>query len=390
MKRLRDAIGNSFRVLLFVGLAVSFNASPAAADDLNESKERLNKIQKQIEEALQGLRNKESQSGTLSEELARLSAETRRIERLTQKSNQQLSELSARLEKQRHSLKEIEQQQSQTEQQIRHRLVVLYKTGEVGLIKALLSEAESPREIAEKYAFLSRMVKHDRALLVEYRQQSESSRLLLAELQNLRKKQAAVVERRKDEEETLRKARNSKKTLLAKVNQDADLLEGVVQELKAKALRLNGLVKKLETNQTQPYIGTLAGLSSLKGSLFWPVPGKLRVGYGTSRHGDLGTLIESHGFDIEAAVGTPVNAVAAGRVIFAKRLRGYGRLMIIDHGEKYYTLYAHMARFTKNLGDMVAAEEVVAFSGFEGRDAVYFEIRQGGKPLDPSSWLRPR
>ncbi len=390
MKRLCEAIGKSFCTLLFVGLAMLFTASPVAADDLDESKARLSQIQKQIEEALQGLRNKESQSGTLSEELARLSAETRRIERLTQKSNQQLSELSARLEKQRRSLKEIEQQQSQTEQQIRHRLVVLYKTGEVGLIKALLSEAESPREIAEKYAFLSRMVRHDRALLVEYRQQSESHRVLLVELEDLRKKQAAVVDRRKDEEEALRKARRSKKALLAKVNQDADLLEGVVQELKAKALRLNGLVKKLETEQTQPYTGTLDGLSSQKGRLFWPVPGKLRVGFGTSRHGDLGTLIESHGFDIEAAVGTPVNAVAKGRVIFAKRLRGYGRLLIVDHGKKFYTLYAHVARFTKKLGDMVAAEEVVAFSGFEGRDAVYFEIRQGGKPLDPSSWLRPR
>ena len=108
MKRLRDAIGKRVCTLLFVGLAVSFNVSPVAADDLNESKERLNKIQKQIEEAMQGLRNKESQSGTLSEELARLSAETRRIERLTKKSNQQLLELSARLEKQRHSVKKIE------------------------------------------------------------------------------------------------------------------------------------------------------------------------------------------------------------------------------------------------------------------------------------------
>ena len=85
-----------------------------------------------------------------------------------------------------------------------------------------------------------------------------------------------------------------------------------------------------------------------------------------------------------------MNAVATGRVIFAKRLRGYGKLMIVDHGEKFYTLYAHVARFTKKLGDMVAAEEVIAFSGFEGRDAVYFEIRQRGKPIDPSSWLRPR
>ena len=102
------------------------------------------------------------------------------------------------------------------------------------------------------------------------------------------------------------------------------------------------------------------------------------------------TFIESHGFDIEAAVGTPVHAAANGKVIFANRLRGYGNLMIVDHGKKYYTLYAHTARFAKQLGDRVSADEVIAFSGYEDRDAVYFEIRQGGKPLDPADWLKPR
>jgi septal ring factor EnvC (AmiA/AmiB activator) len=77
-------------------------------------------------------------------------------------------------------------------------------------------------------------------------------------------------------------------------------------------------------------------------------------------------------------------------VIFANNLRGYGKLLIIDHGSKYYTLYAHIARFAKQLGDSVAAAEVIAYSGYEGRDAVYFEIRQGGKPLDPAGWLKPR
>jgi septal ring factor EnvC (AmiA/AmiB activator) len=85
-----------------------------------------------------------------------------------------------------------------------------------------------------------------------------------------------------------------------------------------------------------------------------------------------------------------VIASAAGKVIFANSLRGYGKLMIIDHGDKYYTLYAHVARFTKQVGESATAAEVIAYSGYDGRDAVYFEIRQGGKPLDPGDWLTPR
>jgi len=372
-------------VLLILPLSETY-----AADELDASRERLDKLQKQIRTTLEGLRNKQSESGALSDDLERLNAEVRRIERLERKSQQQLTELKAQLKAKRRALEEIDALGELTEQKIRGRLVVLYKTGEVGLIRALLTDSESPRDIAEKYAFLSRMVRHDRDLLNQYRVQMQEHRKALEDLELMEKKQSAVVLRRSREQETLQKARRSKKILLAEVKQDAASLEKMLQELRAKAARLNELVKKLETGGVQPYTGNLAGLPAQKGRLLWPVPGKLRVGFGTSRHGELGTLIESHGFDIEAAAGTPVNAAASGKVIFANSLRGYGKLIIVDHGSKYYTLYAHMARFTKQVGDPVAAAEVIAYSGYEGRDAVYFEIRQGGKPLDPGDWLKPR
>ncbi|MGW8312600.1 MAG: murein hydrolase activator EnvC family protein [Desulfuromonadales bacterium] len=390
MNKLPGIFGEKLPCLLLVCLIITSISVGASADELDQSRQRLDQIERQIKETLEGLRSKKKATGALAEELDHLDAETRRIERLTKSSSQQLTELSEKLEKQQQSLRELENQQKQTEQAVRRRLVALYKTGEVGLIKALLSEAERPRDIAEKYVFLSRMVEHDREMLNTYRQQSLDLQDALSQLEVLRDKQATVVKRRRMEQETLQKARQSKKTLLAGVKKDTKLLEGVLRELRAKAARLNDLVKRLETEQTQPYTESLGGLKPLKGRLAWPVPGRLRVGFGTSRHGDLGTLIESHGFDIEAEVGTPVHAAAPGKVIFANSLRGYGNLMIIDHGSKYYTLYAHVARFTKQLGDAIAKNEVIAYSGYEGRDAVYFEIRQGGKPIDPTDWLTPR
>lgn len=376
-------------ILLLAGLTV-FSAEPAVGDELDASRQRLNKIERQIEETLKGLRSKQSESGALTQDIERLDTEIRRIERLARKSDRQLSELSDRLEKQRRALHQLEEAQTLTEKQVRRRLVVLYKTGEVGLIKALLAASESPRDIVEKYVFLSRMVRHDRELLGVYRQQTLDHQAAVRELEELRQKQAAAVERRRAEQSTLQRAHKSKKVLLARVTQSAELLEGTLQELRAKAARLNELVKKLETEQTQSYTESPGGLAPRKGQLAWPVPGKLRMGFGTSRHGDLGTLIESHGFDIEADVGTPVHAAAAGKVIFANNLRGYGNLMIIDHGSKLYTLYAHMARFTKRVGESAAAEEIIAYSGYDDRDAIYFEIRQSGRPLDPADWLKPR
>ena len=389
MKLFSCMMTKSLSRLLILLLALPL-CTAHAADELDASRERLDQLQKQIRSTLEGLRNKQSESGTLSEGLERLNAEVRRIARLERKSQQQLAELTSMIKAKRHAMEKLDALRDQTEQQIRSRLVVLYKTGEVGLIRALLTESESPREIAEKYAFLSRMVRHDRDLLDQYRSQMQEYRRALDDLETMEKKQTTLVLRRNRERETLQKARRSKQVLLAEVKRDAASLERMLKDLRAKAARLSELVKKLDTEQGQPYTGTLEGLLPQKGRLLWPVPGELRVGFGTSRHGDLGTLIESHGFDIAAAVGTPVTAAASGKVIFANSLRGYGKLMIVDHGSKYYTLYAHMARFTKQVGEPVAAAEVIAYSGYEGRDAIYFEIRQGGKPLNPGDWLKPR
>ncbi len=144
---------------------------------------------------------------------------------------------------------------------------------------------------------------------------------------------------------------------------DEAKLAAALEELRAKAARLADLVKKLETAKTQPYTGRGADFSAQQGRLAWPVTGKVRIGFGTTRHPDLGTLIESNGLEIAVPSQTPVKSVWAGRVLYASSLKGFGNLMVIDHGDKYYTLYAHAARFTRKVGDLVGPEDVVAFSG---------------------------
>ena len=119
MRIMLGIIGKKFFWLLLAFMLLAVSPVAAADDELDASRERLDQIQQQIEETLRGLHSKKSQSGVLSEDLERLDAETRRIERLTKKSNQQLSELDDRLEKQRQTLQEIEEQRDQTEQQIR-------------------------------------------------------------------------------------------------------------------------------------------------------------------------------------------------------------------------------------------------------------------------------
>lgn len=127
--------------------------------------------------------------------------------------------------------------------------------------------------------------------------------------------------------------------------------------------------------------------ASLRGKMAWPAPGKLRTGFGGKDESGR----TSNGLQIAAESGTPVKAVARGRVAYADWLTGYGMLLIVDHGDGYMTLYGYNESLLKEVGDWVAPGEAIAQSGASGGQrspSVYFELRRQGKPVDPKPWLR--
>ena len=140
------------------------------------------------------------------------------------------------------------------------------------------------------------------------------------------------------------------------------------------------------TGQTRP-------LAELAGSLEWPVRGDVLRGFGRSVHPRFKTVTLNNGLNISAAVGAPVAAVGAGIVEFSDSLPGFGRCVILDHGEGYYTLYAYLNGVFVSRGSQVAQGQVIAEVGGPGGDEppqLYFEVRHGRTPLDPADWLRTR
>jgi len=128
--------------------------------------------------------------------------------------------------------------------------------------------------------------------------------------------------------------------------------------------------------------------ADLRGRLGWPLHGKLAVRFGSPADGERA----SQGVLIEAKNGSEVHAVSHGRVVYADWLRGYGLLLIVDHGDGYLSLYGYNETLLKDVGDWVDANEAVATSGDSGgRKAagLYFELRHDGKPVDPGAWLGP-
>jgi len=364
-------------------------AVAVGARDSGTVRSELESVQKKIRTTEQQLRQRRQQARRLVAQLHETDTRLGRLRQTLERGRRRLAGLEQEITRQQTVVEQAENARTQTERKLRQRLIALYKGGESQFFKVLFS-ARSPATMAEDYDVFRRMVNRDRELLTAYRQQRRQAEAELRQLEHLRAEQQRMLAERRRQEKELAERRRQKQQLLARIRQDEEALAVLLHELEEKARRLTDLVRKLERGESRR--GRVAGTSfrSQKGRLPWPVAGPVRIGFGTGRHPVLGTRYESHGIEIVVNGEKPIRAVWDGRVIFAKPFRGYGNLMIIDHGDGFYTLYAQASRLLHRPGDRVERGETIAISGFEGADVVYFEIRQGSRPVDPLEWLAGR
>ena len=190
----------------------------------------------------------------------------------------------------------------------------------------------------------------------------------------------------------LGRQRLQRNQLLAKLDREIEDQELTLTDLRSSRDRIENLLKSLgELLADIPASpGEKAAFASRAGQLPWPIQGRFVASFGSSRNqGDL----KWNGVLISSQYGDPVRAVSHGRVVFSDWLQGFGFITILDHGNGYMTLYGHNESLFKQAGDWVAAGEVIATVGDSGghsRPALYFEVRERGKPVDPRKWCSER
>ena len=351
--------------------------------------QKLQEIEERLEEALDAIEQKRTAEIDLLSELNDVDRQLRQKHQRVNTSKQNLEKLNQDIKNQKKDLAKKQKEVSKLQGQVQERLISLYKSEETGALKTLFS-ADSASQMLEDYDFLGRVVTHDRELLDKYRTRLRQRQKAIDGLAASKKRQQKSLTRLQSDEKDLKRAKRLKERFLTAVRRDRSALDKMVAELRIRAARLTSLVKGLESGKNAEYTEKTALFPLQKGLLPWPVKGRIKVNFGTGRHHELGSLIESNGIEISSKPGTPIKAVWHGRVAFAKRFQGYGNLLIVDHEDGYYTLYAQASRLNKKAGDKVKKGEAIAISGYEGSDVVYFEIRQGSTPLDPAGWIVQR
>ncbi len=176
------------------------------------------------------------------------------------------------------------------------------------------------------------------------------------------------------------------KDLLASVSAEQNRMSRVIAELEQTEKELAGMVSDMQST-----VGT-SGFRARKGQLPFPTTGTVEVGFGKIVNPRFNTVTVQKGLDIRAGEGAQVHTVGSGNVVFAGWLKGYGNLVIVDHGGNFHSLYAHLANTQVDVGNAVEEGETIGQVGDTGSlkgSFLYFEIRKGGQAVDPLPWLKP-
>lgn len=381
-------------VLLWTGGVWAQGAPPAASKGVDQSKKELGGIKKRIQEEKQLVKEiskKEtsviSQLNTLDrglaereKELKSLKQKLAAVDRKVQRANQDLGSLSTSIDAQ--------------ESLLLNRLVVLYKFGEVETPRLLFSSG-SYEDFLSSRRHLTFILEQDRQMIDDYRKRKTVVGTYQRELKEDEQELKGLKKKAEVKKEEIQKDLLRKGKLLDGVRQEKQVHLAAIRDLEAASAQLQGLLNRLERElqekaREKAFVPSGKGFSALRGKLPFPVKGRILSSFGKNENPKFNTFTVQKGIEIEASLGAGVRAVYDGRVLYADWFKGYGKILIIDHGDGYYTLSGHASSLLKGAGEEVRAGDVVALVGDTGSlkgPCLYFEIRQRGKPLDPMEWL---
>lgn len=378
-------------VLLALGVLI-LGLSPqcrAADDDLEVKTRQLKQVKSRIETLRQQLLSTQGlwdeQSRALQETEERIGRIARRI-RVTGQSLELQQRRMSELEAERGDARlKLDKHRSALERQIR----AAYAMGRQEKVKILLNQ-EDPAVVSRIMVYYDYF---NEARIGQMKQIEESLRELTRIEREIAQEESRLQQlqaKNQNERQQLEEAQQGRQLIVAKLERRLKDQGYELSSLKDDENRLQSLISNIQEVLADIPMDGAANepFRKRKGKLPWPASGRLVARFGTRR--EVGKLIWD-GVMIAAPEGREVRAIAHGRVAFADWLRGFGLLLIIDHGDGYMSLYGHNQSLFKDTGEWVGAGEVVAQVGSSGgrsSSGIYFGIRHNGAPQNPKLWCR--
>jgi len=387
--------GKTLSLLLAMLLSAGF-ACPEIADEIRQKEKELEEIRQKLANSREKAKELEDKEATILEKLQGLDVQIELNEKLT-------DELKSKEKRKSKEIVEVEEKIAASEEKLgerqkilERRLRAIYKHGSLHPLEVILTARSFPDMvtrtkyltlIAEQDARLRGQIERSKQELVDYGIRLDK------DLTDLKDTRAETEE----ELENLDEDKDKREGLLEDTRKEKEKQETLARELERAERKLQSLIDDLirvraeKAKQVgEPVLPKEWDFAKLKGKLTSPVQGIVVSTFGAQKHPKYGTSTLNNGMDIKAPLGANVYAVADGQVVYADRFLGYGQVIILDHGSGYYTLYAHLSAILTDVSALVKAGEAVGQVGESGSlegPRLHFEIREQGRPSDPSEWL---
>lgn len=360
--------------------------SAVAEDKQALTEKQLKRLTGNISSLQKSMRKQEGESRELSTELRKSEVEIGRLAKQIKTLDKQLKGLDNRADKLEQKRDKLRWELATRAKIIEKQIGQQYQMGQQARLQLLLTQRdpETLDRTIRYFDFVNDALKKDMSAFREKLADLSGTEEQLSDTEK------AIVKKRdllRAEVATLQKSRKQRKTTLAKLNKELSTDAKKLKQLKLDQARLQAVLKEIEKSLNfENLVKEDKSFRELKGKLPWPLKGRVSQNFGTVRNN-----IRYDGIWIKASESTAVKAIHHGRVVFSDWLRGYGLVLIVDHGSGYMSLYGYNQSLLLDTGDWVSAGDTIATVGNSGGrsdNGLYFAVRYKGKASNPRRWLK--
>ena len=389
------------RLARYLGIALIIAVwmpGTVVADSINEKIDRERRTLEQLKDQIEEKRRQADEAGkkresilqgiqTLDERHMRYRQSHQDISRKLRKKDQEIEAINAQIARLQDGVRV-------RQEAILARLRVQYMEGRFGHWKPLLA-SDSYGDFQRRLRYLSAVSARDYGLIETFR--TDLANMQDAERQRETARVGMLAYKRSTEKhlDEIKAVKKEKKLYLAKLTHEKESAERALQELERSAARIDSMLRELEQRRraaaARPPSASLP--KGLKGGLPWPAEGSILTYFGRQKHPTFNTYVQRKGIEIRTLEGSAIRAVMPATVVYADWLKGYGLVIILDHANGFFSLYAHASKILTSVGAQVSSGQAIGETGdtgVTGENTLYFELREGAEAVDPLQWLAKR
>lgn len=380
MKKDKRGLALVLALILTMGIVL-----PVHGTQLEDKQRLLQDVNQQIDQQRSKVSNAKKKEKSLMGQIQNIDRSIYSTDREIRKINERVAYLDTNIDVTKQDIDQLKEALAQQTEVMGNRLVFAYEEGSsVSYLEVLLASTDI-QDFLTRYDYLASIVDADVSLIEEIDRAKTELNIKQNELESQKVEMSDLQEEQIDKQEELKYDKNQKKEILNSVVKERRAYEAALNELENASAELETMIRNIQGGGSSQQLGT--------GAYTWPCPGHgtITSPFGMRYHPILKTRKMHTGIDISAPSGASIVSADAGSVIFSGWMSGYGQVIVVDHGNKVSTLYAHQSSLLAAKGASVGKGQIigkVGSTGFSTGPHLHFEVRVNGSPVDPTGYVR--